>query len=123
MTELVESLSLSQSFQSLRFPEDNRIALFTHLFSAPLIHEKDDGHVEEVPILDYSKERKALKELFQKQQVRIRWNSEVSNAKNFLNAFSNSKILHFTGHGKDGKAHTDNIVSQSMKHPNRCFSF
>jgi hypothetical protein len=77
--------------------------LFSHLFSAPLIFENEsNGETEEVPILDYSNERRALKELLENQKVRIRWNSESANSKSFINAFSGSKILHFTGHGKTG---------------------
>ncbi len=87
----------------MQFVSDNiQGPLFSHLFSAPLTHESPSGEIEEVPILDYSKERKALKELLENQKVNIRWNSESANMKSFINAFSNSKILHFTGHGKPG---------------------
>jgi hypothetical protein len=34
---------------------------------------------------------------------KVAWRSEVANVNNFLNAYSNSKILHFTGHGENGR--------------------
>ena len=81
----------------------DEVPLFSYLFSAPLARANDDGSFTEVDILDYVAERRELKILLEKKAGgNMRWKSEVANAHNFLNAYSNSKILHFTGHGEQG---------------------
>lgn len=45
----------------------------------------------------------ALKSMLERQGgSKVSWKSEVANVNNFLHAYSNSKILHFTGHGENG---------------------
>lgn len=81
--------------------------LFSYLFSSPLVRENSDGTLSEVDILDYITERRELKLLLEKKAGgNVRWKSEVAKVNNFLNAYSNSKILHFTGHGEHGKCET-----------------
>jgi hypothetical protein len=82
----------------------DEIPLFSYLFSAPLVRANSDGSCSDVDILDYLTERRELKLLIEKKAGgNIRWKSEVANVNNFLNSYSNSKILHFTGHGEHGE--------------------
>jgi len=77
--------------------------LFSYLFSSPLVQRNEERGYSEVDFLDYPTERRALKSIMEKKAgIHIRWKSEVANINNFLNAYSNSKILHFTGHGENG---------------------
>jgi hypothetical protein len=74
--------------------------IFSHLFSSPLTHQAagGSGHMTAVDELDYHSERRALKLLLEKSSwVDIRWKSSHCNITNFLDTYTNCKIMHFTG--------------------------
>lgn len=74
--------------------------IFSHLFSSPLTHETGAGGetMTAVDELDYQSERRSLKQLLEKSSwVDIRWKSSHCSITNFLDSFTNCKILHFTG--------------------------
>mmetsp|Transcript_17915 Transcript_17915/g.29962 ORF Transcript_17915/g.29962 Transcript_17915/m.29962 type:complete len:704 (+) Transcript_17915:95-2206(+) len=80
--------------------------IFSHLFSSPLTHEVTGAAgvtMTAVDELDYQAERRSLKQLLEKSSwVDIRWRSSHCSITNFLDSFTNCKILHFTGHGEQG---------------------
>lgn len=83
--------------------EFSETPLLTYLYSSPLVQASStDGELIEVSQLDYTNERKALRKLFNDIGT-VRFNCCVANMANFIEAFSNSTILHFTGHGENGK--------------------
>ena len=75
--------------------------IFSHLFSSPLTHEATGvagATMTGVDELDYQAEYRSLKQLLEKSNwVDVRWKSSHCSITNFLDSFTNCKILHFTG--------------------------
>jgi hypothetical protein len=102
------TLSLHSLTHSLEMQEDS--PLFSHLFSCPLTQHASSSSSSSgmvgVEELDYRAERRSLRQVLECRGrgggagvsgCSCRWSSAHCSVPHFLDAFSNCKILHFTG--------------------------